>query len=222
MFKQEAIEALPIIDATLKSLLSWAPTRGREGADLRASINQLRVSAIFLLHSDSIGPPLAECFESAVSIGISLVEMERVRMVAAATAPISVGAIMIRNSLIQLSLVSQANILAITDFDSRQDVESTRAMFNTSFNSIEEDIADQMDATTYRAIVELHAAISFYLVETARPLPRMLRYRFNQPLSTLTMAHRLYSDAGRADELRKENKIVHPAFCPLVGLALSN
>jgi len=38
----------------------------------------------------------------------------------------------------------------------------------------------------------------------------------------LTIAYKLYSDASRADEVRAENKIVHPAFCPLVGYGLSS
>jgi len=32
---------------------------------------------------------------------------------------------------------------------------------------------------------------------------------------------RLYSDAGRADELRAENDVVHPAFMRPTGYALS-
>lgn len=222
MYKYEVVEVIPILDATLMSLLSWAPTRGREGADLRSSINQLRTDAVYLLHSDTLGPPLADCFEKAVVVGINLIEVERVRTVAAAFMPVSAGAISVRSALIQLCLVTQATILANMEFVSREDVDATKLMFNASFSAIEEDIADQMDATTYRAIVELHAAVSYHLVETARPLPRMLRYRFNQHLPTLTMAQRLYYDASRADELRQENKIVHPAFSLLAGLALSN
>jgi prophage DNA circulation protein len=60
-----------------------------------------------------------------------------------------------------------------------------------------------------------------HLVETARPLPRMLNYRFYLTMPNVVMAHRLYADASRADELRNENKIVHPAFCPRQGRALS-
>jgi prophage DNA circulation protein len=35
------------------------------------------------------------------------------------------------------------------------------------------------------------------------------------------LAYRLYADASRADEIRAENKVVHPAFCPPTGIALS-
>jgi prophage DNA circulation protein len=40
-------------------------------------------------------------------------------------------------------------------------------------------------------------------------------------MPTLVMAYRLYADASRGDELRAENKVVHPAFSPAAGLALS-
>jgi prophage DNA circulation protein len=74
---------------------------------------------------------------------------------------------------------------------------------------------------TYRALVELHAAVVFFLTETARPLPRMLQWRFSKIMSTLVLAQRLYYDASRADELREENHIIHPAFGSLSGRALS-
>jgi prophage tail gpP-like protein len=40
----------------------------------------------------------------------------------------------------------------------------------------------------------------------------MLTYEFFSALPTLVCAYRLYADAGRADELRAENKIIHPSI----------
>jgi len=222
MFKPEALEAEPIVDAVLAALLQWTPTRGREGADLRTAANSIRVQAPRLLQTDTIGPPLLECFELAVAAGINLQQMERVRETADAYSPQLVGAITIKDSLILLALIMQSNIIIDTEFVSREDVERTKAMINASFEKIEEALADQMDSLTYQAAIGLHASITFYLIETARPLPRMLNYGFNLPLPSLVVAHRLYHDAGRADDLIKENKIVHPAFCPRIGRALSN
>jgi prophage DNA circulation protein len=50
----------------------------------------------------------------------------------------------------------------------------------------------------------------------------MLAWQFSQVMSTLILAQRLYYDASRADELRAENRIVHPAFSPRIGRALSH
>jgi prophage DNA circulation protein len=49
----------------------------------------------------------------------------------------------------------------------------------------------------------------------------MTSYQFAVPLPSLVIAHRLYQDASRADQIRAENKVVHPAFCPPLGVALS-
>jgi prophage DNA circulation protein len=49
----------------------------------------------------------------------------------------------------------------------------------------------------------------------------MLQWRFSKVMSTLMLAQRLYYDASRADELRNENHIIHPAFSKLAGRALS-
>lgn len=222
MFRQDAIEAVPIVNTTLEALVAWVPTRGREGANLRSTVNNVRANSLQLLSADAIGPPLANCFSLARAAGASLKQIEHVRATAAAKLPTLAGAIMIRDALIQFCLETQARIVGNMEFVSRDDVEETRLMLNAGFNVIEEDIADRMDAMTFRAIIELHAAVSFYLVETARPLARMLNYQFNLPLPMLAIAQKLYHNAGRADELRAENKIVHPAFCPRVGRAMSN
>jgi prophage DNA circulation protein len=92
---------------------------------------------------------------------------------------------------------------------------------NATFATLENIVADAMDSLLYMALIRLNAATTHFLTETARPLPRMLAFRFAAPLSTLVAAHRLYDDAGRADELRQENKVVHPAFMKQEGVALS-
>jgi prophage DNA circulation protein len=107
-------------------------------------------------------------------------------------------------------------------FRSRQDVDTLIKAIQIPFNSAEEVAADTMDAMDYRAIVGLRAAIVNYLVSSSRPLPSMLTYQFAKVLPTLVISHKLYGDASRYDEIRDENKIVHPAFCPPIGQALSS
>jgi|SRR5215831_422566 len=221
MLREHAIEALPIVRATLDSLLEWMPSAGREGADLRARANLLKADAPHLLQQDKLGPPMAQCFDIALQGGLTLWQAERVRQVTDGFKPVLVGAKVIKHSLIQLALVTQSQIIANKPFRSRKDVEDILVMVNASFSSVAEAVADEMDAMTYRAIIALHAALTFLLIEFARPLPQMMAYRFNQPMTTLTLAHRLYADASRADELRYENRIVHPAFARRDGIALS-
>ena len=93
--------------------------------------------------------------------------------------------------------------------------------WSVSFDQAEEVAADEMVLTVYKELVALHAAVTFHLYETARPLPQMLVYRFAIPRPTLVLSYRLYDTASRADELRGENKIVHPAFAPREGRAMA-
>ncbi|PWT74309.1 MAG: hypothetical protein C5B60_06865 [Chloroflexi bacterium] len=221
MFKDHAVEAVPVVVGTLNALLRWAPARGRDGADLRSRVGMIQAEAERLLFNDAIGPPIAQAFGLAVDMGIGVAEIDEIRRVTATYQPITSGAIVVKHCLIQLALVSIGRVIAFTKYRSRQDVEAKKALINESFSAIAEAVADQMDAMTYRAIVALHAAISFYLIETARPLPQMMRYRFNITMTTLQIAYRLYANAGRADEIRYENRVVHPAFARSSGVALS-
>ena len=100
-------------------------------------------------------------------------------------------------------------------------MEAIKTTLRQPFDDAEELAADDMNQASFMALVSLDAAITNYLVTTARPLPQMINYQFAVPLPSLIIAHRLYQDASRADQVVKENKIVHPAFCPPIGVALS-
>jgi prophage DNA circulation protein len=135
--------------------------------------------------------------------------------------PVTLGAIEIRDSSINFALAQEGKIISNMVFTSRLDVDQVMLAIQAPFNSAEEIAADTMDPMVYRAIIELRAAIVNHLVSTARPLPSMLSYWFSTPLPSLVISQRLYGDASRYDEIREENKVVHPAFCPNEGQALS-
>ena len=221
MYKEEAREAAPICDRVLGKLLEVAPTRGRSGSNLRTAVGDFLANSEVLIQHDLSGPPLDAIFELARQANVSRAQMKQIRFVAVAENPVSLGATLIKNSLINFALATEARILVDTTFVSRQDVDQIKKEMNEGFAPMEEIAADDMDQLVYKALVELHAAVAFYLAEMARPLPRIVQYRFHQTLPSLVVAYKLYSNAGRADEVRAENKIVHPAFMPLVGRALS-
>jgi hypothetical protein len=222
MFRKDAIEAAPIALDTVNAILGWAPLQGRPGADLRAACGYIIANVIRLLQNGLFGPPIVRCFDLTVTTGIDLKQLARIRGITEQATPKTAGAITIKDSLIELCLATEGRVIANTDFKSRADAEDCKLRMNEAFNAIEEHVADQMDAMTYRALIALHAAITFHLIETARPLPRMLYFKFNQPMSTLHTSMRLYYEGGRADELRVENKVVHPAFMRPYGRALSS
>jgi prophage DNA circulation protein len=222
MYKFEAIEAAPICARVLGVLLTQAPTRGRTGADLRTAVNSFIANSLALLQSDEAGPPLNDIFVLARQTGIGFPGLDLARAAAVAEAPVSIGAFIVKNVLIELALVTECEVIAATAFTSRDDVDAVRSQMNAAFIPMEEVAADEMAQANYQALIHLHAAVIFYLTETARPLPMMLQYRFFDTLPSVVMAHKLYADASRADELREENKIVHPAFMTRTGQALAN
>jgi prophage DNA circulation protein len=221
MYRFEAIEAAPIVKRSLIVLLQAAPTRGREGADLRTAVGDTIAHAERLIYLDEIADALDECFMLAEQTGATFEAINQVRLATLEAAPLTVGATMVKNSIIHFCLITQANILAVTQFVSKGDVDKIKGIMNESFAQMEEVAADEMAQMVYQGLVKLHAAVTFYLVETARPLPRLVTYRFAAQLSSLGVAYKLYDDAGRCDELRVENKIVHPAFMTITGRALS-
>lgn len=221
MTRNDAKEAAPLVDRMLARLASFVPSKGHVGVNARTAIGDTRAHAYKLCIQDALGPPLDACFDQARQAGISFSQLEQVREQIEQEKPISLGARLVKNAGIRLSLATQGYIIAGMTFISRQQVDQIKNTLKQPFFDAEEIAADEMDQMTFQTLIALHGAITNHLVSTALPLPRMLRYQFYTALSSLVMAYKLYDDASRADELRKENKIVHPAFCPLIGEALS-
>jgi prophage DNA circulation protein len=222
MYKFEAIEAAPMCTRVLRAMLTQAPTRGQSGSDLRTAVGDFIANSLSLLQNDEAGPPLNAIYILARETGIDFFSFDEIRKATVAEAPVTVGAFIVKNMMIELSLATQCEIVANMVFVSRDDVDAVRARMNDAFAPMENIAADEMAQDTYQALIHLHAALAYHLAQTARPLPRMLRYQFYSSLPSVVTAYKLYSDASRCDELRAENKIVHPAFCPREGKALSN
>jgi prophage DNA circulation protein len=221
MLKADALEAKPIVQQAMDGLLLGISEYGRTGSDARAAIGSLLAHVDTLLQSDMIGEPLADCFDLARDAGVTLSGVTDVYRAVTTATPVTLGAKLIKDSLLSLCAANGARLIADMTFTSREDVEAITLQINNVFTTIEETAADAMDSASYIAGLRLHAVTTFFLVETARPLPRMLAFRFAAPLATLVAAHRLYDDASRCDELRAENKVVHPAFMLPSGFALS-
>jgi len=221
MKRADANEAAPLVDRMLANLVATVPPKGRAGSEARTAIGDARANAFMLCITDALGPPLIRCFTLARLGGASLAQLEVVRQAIAAEATATLGGALVKNCGIRLCLATQARMLSAMDFVSRQDVDAIKQQLQPAFQDAEEIAADAMDQATFAALIALHGATVNHLVATARPLPRMLNFQFYEPLPSLVIAHRLYDDAARADELRNENKVVHPAFCPQTGRALS-
>lgn len=221
MYIKDAEQAAPIVQRSLAALLGAVPSQGRTGASFRFQCGTVSANAEALIAADAVGPPLANCFDLAKATGATQPQLARVRNQTLAESPTLLGAILIKNSIVRLCLATEGTVIAGMRFTSRQDVDALQLQVNTIYAGVEETAADEMDQMTFQALIGLHAAITNFLVTSERPLPRMLRFAFNQSMPTLVTAQRLYADAGRADELLVENKVVHPAFMRATGIGLA-
>lgn len=218
----EVSEAAAIARLVADMLLATSNAQlGRAGSDLRRACGDMKVNAEVYIVANLIGPKLSGCFMQARVTGATMDEFNRIREALVAEAPVSLVAVLIQQSCVWFSLQQMSIVLAGTIFTSRDDVDAVQGEINDAFDQAEEVAADEMVQMVYQALVSLHAAVMFHLYQTARPLPQMLDFEFAATRPTLIQSYRLYADASRADELREENKVVHPAFAPRTGRALA-
>jgi len=219
--KADAVEATPLIQRMLTTLLSIIPDKGRPGSDARRAIGDLMASTYVSLYDGTLGPALVNCLDLVRLSGVALPMMGLVRLQLEAEAPFTLGATMVRDYALNMVLAEQALIITNMTFNSRQDVDELIMMVQMAFTGPEESTADNMDSETYRGLIELRASLINHLVTVGLPLPEMLVYEFAVPMPSLLISQRLYADTSRYEEIRNENKVVHPLFCPIVGQALS-
>lgn len=97
---------------------------------------------------------------------------------------------------------SQDDAVDITDRVSRQlDVALLRA-------------GDRGDDDIYHALLQLRESFISTMSVSSQGLADLIDYQTPSPLPALTLANRLYQDAGRADELINSSSTPHPAFMP--------
>jgi prophage DNA circulation protein len=221
MKRSDVDEAAPILDRMLATLVSYVPAQGRTGIEARTAVGDVRANARSLCYSDTLGPPLDNCFEQARLAGITWQQLEIVRESVDAETPVTLGGALVQNCGVRLCLAVIAEVVSDATFVSREQVDTIRAALLQPFQDAEEIAADEMDQMTFQTLISTQGALTNHLVQTALPLPRLMQYQFFNVQPSVVLAYRLYADASRCDEVRAENRIVHPAFCPLNGLALS-
>jgi prophage DNA circulation protein len=223
MTHDELTEATNVLTVVLNALIATlSGKRGRPQARVRNAIGSLQANAQTYITNAALGAPLRNAFDLAVAAGASRQAMDGVRVAMINQSVLTLPAVAIAISAIYFSLIEQARIISAMSFTSRDDVDALLGIMNTLFDPAEEFAADYTDdPSVYQSILEVHATLSQYLVAEAQPLPRMVTYSFSRRFPSLYLAQRLYQDARRADELKNENKVVHPAFCPSQGRCLS-
>lgn len=223
MTRSEMEEAISILNAILDALLATLEGNvGRSFMDARNAIGVLRAGAEDMINDGDWGDPLVECFQLCREAGATRTGMDGIRVAMASKSPRFIPGTIIASSGYFLSLNEQARILIETMFVSRDDIDVMIDTMNKAFEPAEEFAAVAIaDPRVYQALVGLHASVTAHLTERARPLPRMIRYQFPLRMPSLKLAMRIYGDARRADELKRENRTVHPMFMQAAGRCMS-
>lgn len=106
------------------------------------------------------------------------------------------------------AVVRAAELTAGVDFVSRADAVAVRDELAGQL----ETLAESADDAGYRALTDLRFAMVADLGRRSADLARVVRYTPTTTVPALVLAHRLYQDAGRADEIVGRNRIRHPGF----------
>lgn len=223
MNKTQLNDATSATQAVLIALLgTLAGQTGNAGAQLALVVGALSGTAASEFPGAQFWSDLANCFEQARLAGATFAAMDVVRSTAQALTPATPAGVAVQNFSVRMALAEEGQILAATTFTSRQQIDDYFDQINASFACAIDVAADNSDNVAYQALIALQAAISNDLGTRARPLPLMTTYSFPTRMPSLWMAQRLYQDPTRAGQLRQENQVIHPAFMPASGVALSS
>src|SRR5215467_7752061 len=127
MNKPDTKDATPILQRALKTLLAVSPTHGEAGANLRTAANFLYAFAQRTVQRDLVGEPLDECYQLAVIAGVTQKQLRQLRLKVAEEDPSTIGGMLMKQSIIYLTLAFEAQIIANMVFVSREDVEALKA-----------------------------------------------------------------------------------------------
>jgi hypothetical protein len=222
MNSTERKEAAKVLNTVLDAIDAVAKTATNPmAAELRLDIGRLRAFGESYINTGALAVPLADAFDCARLAGVDYNGMTYVREISEAISTVNFAATSVKNTSVRFALVQIGKILAATEFDSRQQIDGYIEQINAAFDLAEIVAGDNFDNAVYRALVSLHAAITFDLNSRALPLPRVITFSAPSVLPMLWIANRLYGDADREAELRAENNPVHPAFVPPAIRALS-
>lgn len=219
----EVTEALAVLKRILDGLaVMFKGAKGRSGFAVRHAIGDLQANGETYLREARLAAPLLLCFTTSREAGATLTEFDGLRAALLGEAPEAFIAVAVAHAGERFCLTQIARIIADTKYTSRSDADAQLGRIEATFDPAVMDAADEHDTASYRALLTLQGAVIRDLVDRSMLLPRRINFHFDATMPTLWLAQRIYYDGARADEILKENKVVHPAF-PLRDLVcLSN
>lgn len=221
MTSEEEKEVLGIVRRTGPILLS-TPVNPQTGpvVALRRGVGMMMVDPN-MVHLPTMAFAMSVCLDLARHSGATLVTMDRVRKAMLEEKPKTLPGVLTVDTIVRLTLASEARIIAYMQFRSRDEVELIANAVNAAFRQSEEVASDNLDSGTYVALIMLHGHVVKHLSDRGRKTPRVITYDYQAVMPALRMAQLAYADAKRFNELIDENHVVHPAFMPKEGKMLA-
>jgi prophage DNA circulation protein len=217
----ELEEINAIVRRTTANLLKFNGMRGQTGAELRQACGDLTARISLYVVDGTFANRMLNCFRLATVAGMTLDWMDQVLDGLVQEKPTTVITSSVVQNLLIMAIAQEGRIIAATEYVSRDDVDTTMRRMNDWFEIIKDIIADTMSGPSYESFISLAGAITRHLTDSARPLPRMLRYDLASTMPGLLASQYIYGDGSRSEELAAENKVVHPLFMPRTLRALS-
>jgi hypothetical protein len=234
LFLTQIEEAAILLDTFLAYLLAAVPmnTTGAPNIGLGQSIpidkntvrrlvGDMRANATDLIRDATLAQPLQDVFTAAylahadfdlVDIGLDWLLQQR---------PASTWARAVMSGCLLMSMSLEAKLITNMTFVSREDVAVLINRVKINYEAAKELGIDDLDQATYQNLNSLGGALVNHLALTELQLPRFVDYEVNDIMPSLTLANLIYGDASKADEISDENKVIHPAFCPISLRVLS-
>lgn len=109
-----------------------------------------------------------------------------------------------------IALAESAVASSQVDFASRNDAQSMLDVLMSRFDEVMQAAPDAV----FDAFAQLRAAVVRDITARGADLAKVVNYTPRSTLPALVVAHLLYGDATRADEIVARNRIRHPGFVP--------
>jgi prophage DNA circulation protein len=218
----EVDEAVVLIEGMTGLLLRSVPAKsGRAVYELRKLVGELHANAEMMIYQATVGTQMQLCFEAALDAGATFVGLEAIRRYFSDATIVGLLAQAVAHGGLMMCLAGMGRVIADMVFRSRDDVQAMIVRMKAALDPMKEVAANELPAASYQALNELGASIMRHLSRTELRLPRKIVYNAKKPKAGYALSYLIYADAARSDEIIAENKIVHPAFCPVTVRALS-
>jgi prophage DNA circulation protein len=219
--KQALNESVSLATQVIKALIGTVSGSSIDGGRLVYDGGLLLATLATQITGETVLTSLSNLFEETRTTGATLPQFEAIRQVLLAMSPVSLTAIALQVFSIQMCLVEQSQILSVTTFTARPDIDAAIDAINAAFNQALETAANAYDSVAYQTLTAVAAATSEFLNAQSITLPQIVYFSFPNAMPSLWLAQRIYQDGTRERQLALENQAVHPLFLESPVRALS-